>query len=139
MTDGSQCFLARRLALKVMFSSFTVMFTHSAPALTYESRKQEKEKMVINVIVDFEVKKQKVIDFINILMNIKTGLPKVEGCTGVDVFKSALVDNKFTLVETWQSKVFHQAHLNRLSDDGTWDMLASHLSKDPVSNYYIKI
>lgn len=139
MSDDNQCLLSRRKALKAVLASFAVTITQSVLALSNKDKKLEKEKMTINVIVSFEIKSEKITEFTKILISVKTDLPKVEGCISVDVFKSSSAENRFTLVETWQSKEFHQTHLNRLSNDGTWDMIASHLSKDPESDYYIQM
>lgn len=107
-------------------------------ALSGENPQEMKEKMNINVIVSFDVKMDKIAEFSKILENVKSDLPKVEGCVSVDIFKSSASPNKFTLVETWETKKSHQAHIDSLSKNGTWDIIASHLTKDPESDYFIQ-
>ena len=95
--------------------------------------------MSINVIVSFDVKMKKIGEFTKILDSVKINLPKVEGCICVNIFKCSSVPNKFTLVETWETKELHQTHISKLSKDGSWDMIASHLSKDPESDYFTQL
>ena len=95
--------------------------------------------MNIVVIVSFEAKEDKVNDFVKILESVKIELPEVNGCVGVNVFQSSSITNNFTLVETWESKELHQSNLDNLSKNGTWNTIASHLAKDPVSGYFIQL
>ncbi|MBL1277547.1 MAG: antibiotic biosynthesis monooxygenase [Ectothiorhodospiraceae bacterium] len=89
-----------------------------------------------HVIVNFNVKSDKAAEFVSILNNVKSELPKVEGCLGVKIFRNTSLMNKFTLVETWESKQHHQNHLSTLTEDGTWEFISSHLSIDPESSYF---
>ena len=129
----------RRIFLKSIIASASIASGFKAFSLSSESKKQERKDMSIVVIVSFESKEDKVNDFVKILEGVKTELPKVNGCIGVNVFHSASMTNKFTLVETWESKELHQANLDNLSKDGTWDTIASHLSKDPSSDYFTQL
>jgi len=126
----------RRSALKAMIASASVAISFKASALSNE--KQRKKDMSIIVIVSFETKEEKVFDFSKILENVKTDLPKVEGCLGVNVYQNSSTLNQFTLVETWESKELHQINLDKLAKNGTWDTIASHLSKEPDSDYFIQ-
>jgi len=51
------------------------------------------------------------------------------------VFQSVVTAYKFTLLETWQSKEQHQANLEELSKNGTWEKIERHLSRPPLSDY----
>ncbi len=95
--------------------------------------------MSVNVIITFVAKKEKIDEFNDMMNSVKTDLPKVDGCRAVVVFRSSTDANKFTLVETWESKELHQAHLDKLTTDGTWDMIASQLSNEPESDYFFEI
>jgi len=136
MSDKNQYLLTRRNMLKTIVAGFTVAISHSVLALP---NKQEKQNMSVNVIVSFEAKKEKIDEFNKIMSSVKTDLPKVNGCISVNIFNSSTNEYKFTLVETWESKELHQTHIDKLLKDGTWDMIASHLSKDPKSDYFIKV
>lgn len=127
----------RRNILKAISAGVTLAINFEALALSGENQKEVKNKMNTNVIVRFEVKTEKVAEFTKILDSVKTDLPKINGCISVNIFKSSSVTNKFTLVETWETKESHQTHIGNLSKDGTWDMIASNLSKDPESDYFI--
>ena len=139
MSDKRQHQATRRKLLKIIATGVTVSVSLKALAISGKNQKEVKEKMKTNVIVNFEVKHDKIVEFIKILKSVKVDLPKVEGCMGVAIFKSSTADNKFTLVEEWKTKESHQTHINNLLKDGTWDMIASHLSKDPESDYLTQL
>lgn len=137
MNDKHRHQAIRRSALKVVVTCVAVNF--KALAIPGGNQKEVKEKMKTTVIVSFEVKNDKVIAFTEILNSVKIGLPKIKGCIGVNIFKNSTIANKFTLVETWESEELHQDHISHLSKDGTWDMITSHLSKDPESDYFLQL
>jgi len=128
----------RRKALKAILASTSITISFEALALSNENVKIRKKEMNIIVIVNFETKEDKVSDFSKILENVKIELPKVEGCLGVNIFQSSSMANQFTLVERWETKELHQANLDKLVKNGTWDTIASHLSKEPDSDYFIQ-
>ena len=130
--------LTRRSVLKVVAALFAVTNANRILALPNNLKEQEKHTMSVNVIITFVAKKEKIEEF-NIIMNSVTDLPKIEGCRAVAVFRSSTDESKFTLIETWESKEKHQAHLNKLTTDGTWDMIASQLSNEPESDYFFEI
>ena len=94
--------------------------------------------MSIIVIINFAVKQDKQTEFATLLDNVKTTLPQVNGCLGVEIFQNASTKQSYTLIERWQTQELHQAHLDRLSADGTWDIIAAHLSQQPSSDYFIQ-
>lgn len=136
MSDKHKYQVTKRNALKAILASTSVAISFKALALSNGIEKQGKKDMNIVVIVSFESKEDKISDFTEILESIKIELPKVNGCIGVNIFQSSSMANKFTLVETWENKELHQANLDILSKNGTWDTIASHLSKDPSSDYF---
>lgn len=95
--------------------------------------------MTINVIINFEVKKESTAEFLELLSGVKHNLPNVEGCEGVSVFQNITSHNRFTLVERWENKMLHIANLDALLSDGTWDTIASHLTKEPESDYFTEL
>ena len=92
--------------------------------------------MSINVIVNFNVKNNKISEFKNILSSVKTELPQVEGCYSVEIFKNTDAIGLFTLVETWETKQLHKNHISKLIEEGTWDFISGHLTAEPTSSYY---
>jgi quinol monooxygenase YgiN len=95
--------------------------------------------MSINVIVNFNVKSNKLIEFTEILNNVKTELPKVEGCLEINIFRNSSNENIFTLIEIWDTKLNHQNHINKLIADGSWELILKHLATDPISSYNEKL
>jgi len=139
MSDKHPHRIARRNALKAIAVGLTVAVNFKVIALTDGNKSEVKNEMNTNVIVSFEVKTEKLAEFTKILNSVKTDLPKVKGCISVNIFKNSSVANKFTLVETWETKELHQTHSDKLAKDGTWDTIASHLSKDPESGYFTQL
>lgn len=137
MSDKHQ--RTRRFVLKAIIAGTSVAISFKAFALSNENKKQGKKGMNAVVIVSFEAKEDKINDFAKILEGVKTELPKVNGCIDINVFQSSSMINKFTLVETWATKELHQANLDNLSKNGTWDIIVSHLSKDPSSDYFTQL
>lgn len=95
--------------------------------------------MAINFIISFQVKEQNLESFKNILGDVKNNLPKVEGCRSVSVLAQLDDPQAFTLVETWDSRALHGAHVESLVTGGQWDVIAAHLAADPASAYYSEI
>ena len=139
MSDKHQHRIVRRNALKAIVAGLTVAVNFKALALTDENKNEVKDKMNTNVIVNFKVKMEKVAEFTKILDSVKTDLPKVKGCISVNIFKNTSTANKFTLVETWETKELHQTHIDKLAKNGAWDVIALHLSKDPESGYFTQL
>jgi len=69
------------------------------------------------------------------MSNVKLELLEVKGCLGRLIHG---VDDKsnYTIVETWQSKEFHEKHVKDLVSTGIWDSIVEHLSEAPISGYY---
>ena len=91
--------------------------------------------MPINVIVHFKAKEEMREDFKTIFIDVKTSLPKVKGCLSVQAFSSNEDNNDFSLVETWDSIAFQQAHISRLVESGDWASLESLLIEPPQRTY----
>jgi quinol monooxygenase YgiN len=139
MSIKNQYLLSRRNALRVIVAGLSTVTTQSVFSFPSTLEEQEKEKMSITVVVCYETKKEKREEFEKIMNSVKTDLPKVNGCVSASIFQSATNKNRFTLVETWESKELHQNHIDKLSENGTWDLIVSHLAKDPINDYYIEI
>ena len=92
--------------------------------------------MSVSVIVKFNVKNQKLAEFCEILKSVKTDLPNVDGCVGVKIFRDSHNNQRFTLLETWQTQQLHEQHIAKITADGTWRFIVEHLSAEPTSAYY---
>ena len=88
------------------------------------------------VIITFEAKPESSASLGAMLMQAKHDLPQVDGCNGARLF--AAEDNPcvFTLVEDWESRSAHQAHIDRVVASGAWAQIASHLTGEPMSQYF---
>jgi len=91
--------------------------------------------MSISFIIQFKVKNDKRAAFFDIMSNVKSKLPEVKGCLGV-LIHGVEDQSNYTMVETWQSKEFHEKHVEGLVSTGVWDSIVEHLSEDPKSGYY---
>jgi len=92
--------------------------------------------MPVNVVVHFKTQVAKQAAFQAIMEAVKTDLPQVPGCLAVSVMQSIEDPCRFTLVETWADRNSHQAHIERLTADGTWAGIESHLEDQPGSGYF---
>lgn len=90
----------------------------------------------IQVIITFETKPEAASPFAALLAQVQQDLPRVNGCAGVRVFAGSDDPCVFTLLEHWDSKASHQAHIAHVVASGAWDSMAVYLAKDPVSHYY---
>lgn len=90
----------------------------------------------INVLVTFETKPESTQTFAELLKNISNDLPNVDGCHHAQAKVCADNPHRFMMLESWQSKEVHAAHLNKIIASGAWEKIALHLSAAPVSHYY---
>ncbi|CAN7235706.1 antibiotic biosynthesis monooxygenase [Variovorax paradoxus] len=89
----------------------------------------------INVIITFEAKPERASAFAELMQQVKLSLPSADGCRGVRLFGHADSDSVFTLVESWESRSHHQAHIAGVVSSGAWDAIAAELAREPVSCY----
>ena len=135
----NQYLLTKRKWLVEIIVLFAAITANSAFALSNKPQEHDKHPMTVNVIVTFVAKEERIEEFAAIMNQVKNDLPKVEGCSAVAIFRSSTEENKFTVVETWESKELHQTHINKVINDGAWDMITSLLYKEPESDYYIVV
>lgn len=95
--------------------------------------------MSISYIISFEVKQEQVPEFVEIMNSVKTDLPEVMGCNGVNIFNDIEYPHKYTLVESWNEKGSHEKHLKNLVDSGIWDTISTLLDAEPIGNYFDEV
>jgi quinol monooxygenase YgiN len=95
--------------------------------------------MSVNLVISFKVKDDKLQSFKNIMNDVKTNLPDVQGCQNVKILNNTENPLQFTLVERWDSKEIHGSYVEGLVSSGKWNFIAEHLQEDPVSGYYSEI
>lgn len=90
----------------------------------------------IHFLITFEVKPNATIAFETMLTALKMELPNVEGCQSLRIFKhDEEAQSVFTLLETWDEKSLHQAHLTHLQDAGDWEKIEAMLVVAPTGQY----
>jgi quinol monooxygenase YgiN len=92
--------------------------------------------MSISFIIKFKAKVESQVDFHNVMTNVKSELPDIEGCTGVIVHQSSQDVTSYVIMETWESKEFHERHVEGLVSSGMWENIVTLLSENPVGDYY---
>ena len=95
--------------------------------------------MSVNLVISFNVKEEKLQSFKDLMNDVKINLPKVNGCKTVKVLNHLDHPLEFTMVESWDSRELHGAHVQSLIDNGQWNAIADHLSASPVSGYFNEI
>ena len=92
--------------------------------------------MNIQLTATFKIKPEKFDSFLEIMKEVKRTLPQVEGCNTVQILQAK--NDKYTmmLIESWKSIDTHQTHIKNVIDSGDWEYILSHLSEDPISQYY---
>ena len=89
-------------------------------------------------LITFEVNPDSIPSFEDMLASVQTGLPKIEGCQSVNIFRHEdPANNKFTLLETWVSKPLHQAHVSRMQETGQWAEIEEMLVSPPTGHYLL--
>ena len=89
----------------------------------------------INVIITFEAKPERASAFAELMQQVKQSLPSADGCRGVQLFGHGDNDCMFTLVESWESRSKHQAHIAGVVSSGAWDTMEAELAGPPLSCY----
>ena len=91
------------------------------------------------VIITFHPKPGLGEEFHRLMQSVKVDLPTAEGCDSVLVLRHGPAEAQFTLVEEWQSKALHAAHVERMVSSGAWAKLEALLSAPPHSDFYVPI
>ncbi len=95
--------------------------------------------MSIHLIITLKAKKSRLAAFTEIMMQVKTDLPAIEGCKSVRIFKNTRNPCTFSLIETWDSEERHKSHLKEFTRSGGWEHMSLHLTSDPVMSYFSEI
>lgn len=84
-------------------------------------------------IVTLKSKPERLADLTSTLHSVKTALPLVNGCEQVRILGHADDATSFTLIEDWQNKDHHAAHIDGLLASGAWAKIEAML-REPPSN-----
>ena len=89
----------------------------------------------VQAIVKFNIKKEKLEEFLKIMESLKVDLVKVEGCLSINIFQNSDEKEIITVLEYWESIQKHQEHIKTVVDSGGWEFISSLLTKPPLSSY----
>jgi len=100
---------------------------------------QNENNTDIQLMITFNIKKDKLSSFMEIIKEVKIALPKVDGCKRVQIFQAKENQSTITFIETWENVSKHKKHIEKVIDAGDWEYISSHLTADPKSLYYYEI
>lgn len=92
--------------------------------------------MSYKLIVNFEVREDKVDSMLSLLSVAKTTLMSEPGCDAVEVLQSVDTPNKILLVEVWDSKEIHDACAEKMRQAGSMNNMGEFLTAEPKSEFY---
>ncbi|VAW70143.1 hypothetical protein MNBD_GAMMA10-2598 [hydrothermal vent metagenome] len=95
--------------------------------------------MSISFIIKFEVKEDAKAEFSSVMNNVRLNLPESRGCISVDIHRGSENESSYILVEKWETREFHEKHVEGLLSSGEWEKMASLLSEEPTGEYYTKM
>jgi len=95
--------------------------------------------MSVNLIATLKSKKEKLVVFTEIMEKMKIDLPQTKGCHSIQIFQDDKNPCIFTLLEVWETKEQHKAHMEEFVRLGHWKHLASHLGSEPVSGFFSEL
>lgn len=86
-------------------------------------------------IITFEARPDTAASLGRMLVQARQDLLRATGCRGARLFSADDSPCVFTLMEDWESKSAHQAHVATLVASGAWEKIASQLANEPTSRY----
>lgn len=92
--------------------------------------------MSITLLVNLVVKPESIPEIARTLEEVKSYLPKVDGCESVRICRGLDDPTTFTLIESWSSRAQHETYQRGVAEAGGWGHFLCHLASDPVSVYY---
>jgi len=95
--------------------------------------------MSISFIIKFKVKQDMKVEFSNIMSDVRLNLPESMGCISVDIHRSSESESSYILVEKWESREYHEKHVEGLVNSGEWGKISRLLSEEPTGEYYTRI
>ncbi|TKZ17504.1 antibiotic biosynthesis monooxygenase [Shimia litoralis] len=85
------------------------------------------------VLVTFKPKPESFGNFETLIASVQADLPGAEGCNRVRVLRSVEQPPAFVLIEDWESKDLHAAHVAGLVETGAWAKIEAMLNEPPAS------
>lgn len=92
--------------------------------------------MSVTLLVTLVSKPESIPEITRTLEEVKSYLPKVDGCESVRICRAIDDPATFTLIEEWSSRADHEAYQRGVAEDGGWEHFTRHLVGDATSVYY---
>ena len=92
--------------------------------------------MPVTLLVTLVAKPESISEITGVLEEVKSYLPKVDGCESVRICRAIDDPATFTLIEEWSSRAAHEASQRGVAAQGGWGHFTRHLEGDAVSVYY---
>ncbi len=92
--------------------------------------------MSITLLVTLVARPESIPEIARTLEEVKSYLPKVDGCESVRIVRGLDDPAVFTLIESWTSRAKHEAYQRGVAEAGGWGHFTRHLASDAVSVYY---
>lgn len=92
--------------------------------------------MSITLLVTLVAKPESIAEIERVLEEVKSYLPKVDGCESVRICRALDDPTTFTLIEEWTSRADHETYQRGVAEAGGWGHFTRHLVGDAVSVYY---
>jgi quinol monooxygenase YgiN len=92
--------------------------------------------MPVTLLVTLVAKPESISEITGVLEEVKSYLPKVDGCESVRICRAIDDPATFTLIEEWSSRAAHEAYQRGVAEQGGWGHFTRHLEGDAVSVYY---
>ncbi len=92
--------------------------------------------MSITLLVTLVARPGSIAEIARTLEEVKSYLPKVDGCESVRIVRGLDDPALFTLIESWSSRAKHETYQRGVAEAGGWGHFTRHLVGDAVSVYY---
>ena len=92
--------------------------------------------MSITLLVTLVARPESIAEIARTLEEVKSYLPKVDGCESVRICRGLDDPALFTLIESWSSRAAHETYQRGVAEAGGWGHFTRHLVGDAVSVYY---
>jgi quinol monooxygenase YgiN len=93
----------------------------------------------VTLIVEFDVKPDRLADFLPIAETIGTSMVAEAGFVSAAAYRDLADPNRFTFVEIWSSQALHRAHYDRIVASGDWARIGAMTAGPPALRYARRI
>lgn len=91
----------------------------------------------VKLMVSFDVKEDKISEFLALLQNAKTALAGEPGCHDVEVLQSTEAPGRIMLVEVWDSQEIHDRYAEKMQQAGAMEHMATFLNAEQKAEFFL--